>query len=145
MHKSTTSAERSRRWLRYLLALTLLACAVGGCASGDQTLDAVDPNAVATVPTYEQVFAIVHNNCVSCHAGGGEEEDDVAAATAMAAEDVPGLEDCTSIVALRFDILDQVNANAMPPGAMPRLTSEEKLIIRRWVENGAVAPCNPSN
>jgi uncharacterized membrane protein len=48
-------------------------------------------------------------------------------------------------VALRFDILDQVNANEMPPGAMPRLTSEEKLIIRRWVENGAVAPCNPSN
>ena len=146
MHKSTTSAEHSRRRLGHLLALVLLACAAGGCASGDQTLDAVDPNAVATAPTYEQVFAIIHNNCVSCHDDGDEgEEDFLANAAAMAAEDQPGLEDCTSIVALRFDILDQVNANAMPPGAMPRLTSEEKLIIRRWVENGAVAPCNPSN
>jgi len=53
------------------------------------------------------------------------------------------LNTCTDIVAQRFDILDRVQDNTMPPGVMPRLTSEEKLTIERWVANGAPAPCNP--
>lgn len=144
MHHSPCAAARER-WRSWLLCvLAGLACALSACASGDQTLDAVDPQAVATNPTYDQVYAIIYNNCVNCHEGSGEGEgEDFRFGTvATAADDVPGLDDCTSIVALRDDILDQVEANTMPPGAMPRLTSEEKLILRRWVENGAPAPCN---
>jgi uncharacterized membrane protein len=139
----TTPAEA--HWqLRLLLLLAVVALVAGACASGDDTLDAVDPQAVDANPTYEQVFAILHNRCVLCHDGDGEGEGDLAyGGPALAAEDdLPGFEDCTSIVASRNDILERVEDNTMPPGALPRLTSEEKLTIRRWVENGAPAPCN---
>lgn len=143
MHKRTLAAVRSRRRLWYFPALLLMAAAFAACASGDQSLDAVDPQAVTADPTYDQVLVIMQNKCVSCHEGSGEGEGggDFQAMT-VALEDVPGLEDCTSIVALQDDILDVVENNTMPPGALPRLTSEEKLVLRRWVENGAPAPCN---
>ena len=117
---------------------------MAGCASGDNTLDAVDPEAVAANPTYNQVFAIIQNRCVLCHESDDEDggDGDYLRVT-TGAEDVPGLETCASIVALREDILERVEDNTMPPGALPRLNSEEKLIIRRWIENGAPAPCNP--
>lgn len=134
----------SRRACSRLLLLSLVAAALfAGCGgSGDLPLDQVDPDAVPANPTYEQVFAVLDNKCVMCHTGedGGEDEGGYAAATAGDAE--PDLSDCAQIYAQRFDILDQVVANTMPPGAMPRLTSEQKLLIRRWVENGAPAPCN---
>ena len=143
MHKFATTTAPTRRWFWCLLALSAVVFAAGGCASGDETLAVVDPQAVTAEPTYDQVFAIIHNNCVSCHEGSDDEgEEDFIGGAALLLEDVPGLDDCTSIVALRDDILEQVDANTMPPGAMPRLTSEEKLILRRWVENGAPAPCN---
>lgn len=142
MNKSTISAARRRRRPWHLLALAGLACSLAGCSSGDRTLDAVDPQAVTAAPTYDQVFAIIHNNCVTCHTGSGEGENDMVAGASLVVEDVPGFEDCISIVAQRDDILGRVEDNTMPPGAMPRLTSEEKLILRRWVENGAPAPCN---
>jgi uncharacterized membrane protein len=115
---------------------------LAGCSSGDRTLDSVDPQAVVADPTYDQVFAIIQNNCVSCHGGSGEGEGDYALLSTRVLEDVPGFETCASIVALRDDILGTVEANTMPPGALPRLTNEQKLTIRRWVENGAPAPCN---
>jgi uncharacterized membrane protein len=106
----------------------LIAALLAACSSGDKTLDAVDPQAVTAEPTFDQVNAIVHNKCEFCHAGGGE--------------NYSPLSTCTDIVALRFDILSRIQDNTMPPGAFPRCTNEEKLLIQRWVENGAPAPCN---
>jgi uncharacterized membrane protein len=136
------------RFRFYLLLILVASCAVlGACASGDETLEVVDPQAVDANPTYDQIFALIQNKCSQCHdSGEGEDEGDdylVVGSSTLAADDAPALNDCTSIVAQRFEILDQVEDNLMPPGAMPRLTSEEKLKIRRWIENGAPAPCNP--
>jgi uncharacterized membrane protein len=146
MHKASLRAalRRTRPWL--FLASLAVAGAVISCESGDRTLEAVDPEAVAANPTYDQVFAIIQNKCVLCHEGSGEGDGGGEDYRFVAAEDdVPGLETCTSIVALREDILARAEDNTMPPGALPRLTSEEKLIIRRWINNGAIAPCNPAN
>jgi uncharacterized membrane protein len=132
-----------RRTILELVLVLAFAVFFGACASGDDTLEVVDPDAVDADPTYEQIFALIQNKCVLCHEGSGEGEDDLTVGSAALVEDAPGFEDCTSIVAQRFEILEQVEDNLMPPGAMPRLTSEEKLKIRRWIENGAPAPCNP--
>lgn len=129
-----------RRFSQLVVCTALMA----GCASGDNTLDAVDPEAVAANPTYDHVFAIIQNRCVLCHESDND-DDGYDFRVTTGAEDVPGLETCTSIVALAQDILERVEDNTMPPGALPRLNSEEKLIIRRWVQNGAIAPCNPTN
>ncbi|HEX5131506.1 MAG TPA: hypothetical protein VFX92_03350 [Candidatus Krumholzibacteria bacterium] len=100
---------------------------VASCqGSGDLPLDQVDAEAVVAEPTYDQVHAIVQRACDSCHAGRAE----------------PALESCLDIVEQRNSILDTAEANTMPPGALPRLTSEEKLAIRRWIDAGAPAPCN---
>jgi uncharacterized membrane protein len=127
-----------------LLALSVAALACGG--SGDLPLDQVDPNAAPANPTYDQVFALMHNNCANCHTGGGDgggESGYVLSSRRTTLEDGgPDLTDCVQIVAFAGDILDQVESDLMPPGAIPRLTSAEKLLLRRWVENGAPAPCN---
>ena len=128
-----------------LFILAAFAVQLVGCASGDETLDAVDPLAVPAEPTYEAVFAIIQNKCVLCHDEGGDDESDddfVVGGATVADDDAPALDDCASIVALSEDILERVEDNTMPPGALPRLTSEEKLKIRRWIDNGAPAPCN---
>lgn len=126
------------------MALALAVATSVDCGSGDLPLDEVDPAAVPANPTYEQVYAVLDNKCVACHTGDGEgESGDALSKFRTATGDTgPNLSDCSAIVSYRFDILDQVEANTMPPGAMPRLTSEQKLLIRRWVENGAAAPCN---
>jgi len=139
-----------REW--FILVLVVAAFGIGCEGSGDLPLDQVDPQAVSADPTYDQVFAILHNSCVSCHDGGGDDDDDdddggygtaPGTKTRVVADDLPDLTDCVEIVALRDDILEQIEENLMPPGAMPRLTSEQKLTIRRWIDNGAAAPCNP--
>ncbi|HKW15118.1 MAG TPA: hypothetical protein VJS69_11585 [Candidatus Krumholzibacteria bacterium] len=123
------------------LPLIAVAALLVACASGDKPLDAVDPNAVAQNPTFDQVNAIIHNKCVSCHAAtSGEGGNDFR--TGVVSEIFP-LDTCFDIVGERFDILDRIQNNTMPPGVFPRCTSEEKLLIQRWVENGAPAPCNP--
>lgn len=120
---------RRRFWLSLFFVAALAAIsAIAACSSGDKTLEAVDPQAVTANPTYDQVFAIVHNNCASCHDSGAEE--------------ISPLTTCTDIVALRGDILSRIQDNTMPPGVLPRISNEDKLLIQRWVENGAPAPCN---
>ena len=130
----------------FLLLLALLAAEIGCGGSGDLPLDQVDPNAAPANPTYDQVFAIMHNNCANCHAsggdGGGESGYALSSGRTTLEDDGPDLTDCVQIVAFAGDILDQVESDLMPPGAIPRLTSAEKLLLRRWVENGAPAPCN---
>ncbi len=128
-----------------VVALAAILAAVG-CGSGDLPLDEVDPNAAPANPTYDQVFAILQNNCVSCHDsggdGGGESGYALSRPRTTFEDDGPNMNDCVEIVAFAGDILDQIENNTMPPGAMPRLTSAQKLLLRRWVENGTPAPCN---
>jgi uncharacterized membrane protein len=116
------------------------------CGSGDRPLDQVDADSVPAHPTYEQVFAIVDRECIPCHENGESEGEDYAVSKspgpAFLEDDAPDLSDCTSIVAQRDGIWDTIAANTMPPGAWPRLTSEERLLIRRWIDDGAPAPCN---
>jgi uncharacterized membrane protein len=107
--------------------------------SGDLPLDQVDPDAVAAHPSFDQVNAIMNRSCVPCHQG---ETDDEGGARALGASAEPNLEACSQIVAQRNSIWEQVDGNLMPPGAWPRLTSQEKLIIQRWIDDGAPAPCN---
>ncbi|HEX6790750.1 MAG TPA: hypothetical protein VF247_05515 [Candidatus Krumholzibacteria bacterium] len=146
MHNTTVPAARTRGrlWLSILPGLVLgaIVASIAACGSGDQTLDAIDPQAVVANPTYDQVFAIIHNNCNTCHTGSGEGEEGDAPQGVALADDVPGFETCTAIVAQRFDIFEKIEDNTMPPGALPRLTSEQRLTIQRWIENGAPAPCN---
>ncbi len=124
-------------WLPLLLLL-LASCQ----GSGDLPLAQVDPAAVPSDPTFDQVNAIVQRSCTPCHKGGGEGESDGGDSRLIIAEDDVSLETCAEIVSQRSSILEQAEANLMPPGAWPRLTSQEKLIIRRWIDNGAPAPCN---
>jgi len=146
MHSSTTRARISQ--LRACLFLLLIAVAAffAACASGDKPLDEVDPNAVALNPTFDQVNAIIHNKCATCHesqSGDSEGGNELRFGPAADGNGVnTPLTSCIDIVALRFDILDRIQNNTMPPGVFPRCTSEEKLLIQRWVENGAPAPCN---
>ena len=127
------------------MPLLLLAGVLASCqGSGDLPLDQVDPDAVASHPTFDQVNAILHRACVPCHQGESEDDADALSALrsrTLADDAEPNLEDCGEIVAQRNSIWEQVDANRMPPGAWPRLTSEEKLTIRRWIDDGAQAPC----
>lgn len=62
----------------------------------------------------------------------------------LAAEDEGGgdYSTCQGIEAGLEGILHAaVEAGSMPPGAMPRLTEREKLIVSRWIDQGACSPC----
>ena len=142
MHKTPTRVLKSR--LRACVLFLVSAGALAGCASGDKTLDAVDPNAVALNPTFDQVNAIIHNKCVMCHDSGSGGEDNGGNDNLILEDDMAPFETCTEIVAEAESILERIQDNTMPPGAMPRLSSEERLIIQRWVENDRPAPCNPT-
>jgi len=133
---------------RARLLLALLLAAVAGCGgSGDLPLDQVDPDAAPATPTYDQVYAIMQRACVPCH-GGSSNAAVMQSAQGLLEEGDEGegedlnLDNCTDIVAQRDGILETIENNTMPTGALPRLTSVEKLLIRRWVEQGAAAPCN---
>lgn len=140
-------------WIRALaggLIATAGATAVlsfAGCGSGSQPLAVVDPQAAAATPTFEQVRSILDLRCLGCHGGGGNA---TSAGTARVhptavAEDGEGADysSCQGIVSGVEGILRTgVDGGSMPPGALPRLTETEKLIIRRWVQQGTCAPCN---
>ena len=130
-----------------LLAGALAMVVFLGCGSGDLTLDEADPGSVAANPTWDQVFPIFQRECAPCHTDSeGEEEDepeDRSPGLAPAGGVEPDLQTCLTIIENLDDSLERIfEDNDMPPGAWPRLTSEEKLIIQRWIEQGAVAPCN---
>ena len=108
-----------------VVALTFLLTIVAGCASGDGSLEAVDPDTVSADPSWDRVFSIIQRDCTPCH-------DD----------DFPPYVTCEDVIAAIDDLYEDVFIkNSMPPGAWPRLTSEEKLAIQRWIDNGMKAPC----
>ncbi len=112
------------------LLLVLLLMSIAGCTSGEDTLVKVDPDAVAEVPSWSEFYNVIQRECAPCHDGAVE----------------PELVDCDDIIDELGAITDQVLVkNTMPPGAWPRLTSEEKLIITRYNNNYltdvSVPPC----
>lgn len=120
-----------------------LALLLGGCNSGSATLAEVDPSAVPADPSYDSVYAIIQRECAPCHDSSGDGASRWEGPQGVVESEGPGdLTTCRGIL----DSLGQINQsivnNSMPPGAWPRLTSEERLIIERWILNGAVAPCN---
>ncbi len=135
-------ALNARALLLLLVVSVLMSCQ----GSGELPLDQVDPEAVPAEPTFQEVFAVLHRACVPCHQGDGEDEGERGrvgvGARPTAGDAEPGLDDCAEIVLNRDSILEQVQSDRMPPGAWPRLTSEEKLLLRRWIDTGAPAPCN---
>ena len=133
------------------IAWVPLLLVVASCqGSGDLPLDQIDAGAVSANPTFDQVNAIMQRACATCHGGEGEGGGDypegaaqvTSSSAALGGSAEPGLRTCLEIVEQRESIWETAVANTMPPGALPRLTSEEKLIIRRWIDNGAPAPCN---
>ncbi|UCH83000.1 MAG: hypothetical protein JSW50_11075 [Candidatus Latescibacterota bacterium] len=125
-----------------IVALTIFVAAVVGCASGDRPLEAVDPDSVPADPTWDQVFSIIQRECTPCHNDdNGKDEDDDGSENGDDDDD-PNYETCEGVVGGLSDLYDEVfEKNTMPPGAWPRLTSEEKLIIQRWIDNGVKSPC----
>jgi hypothetical protein len=128
--------------VRTPLSACLLALAVGlsACAAGDRTLAEVDPQAAPLHPSYDQVLAIVDFNCAPCHGGGS--------ATAPSKEDGGEGDDldyssCEGIQrgldGLRSSVLQD---GSMPPGAWPRITDRDKLLLQRWLDDGACSPCS---
>lgn len=123
------------------LLLLLVASALFGCESGEKTLMEVDPAAVPADPGFQMVVDILDRTCVPCHRGGAsgpallEEDED---------EDDPDYDTCRGILEGLDGLVESgIQEESMPPGAWPRLTEAEKLIILRWIQNGACAPCNP--
>ena len=95
-----------------------------GCTSGDRPLGEVDPDAVPQTTTYDQVYSIIQRECLPCHDEGGQD---------------PPFATCDNVVENFGSLFEQViEKNRMPPGAWPRLSSEERLVFLRW--NGE-APC----
>jgi len=136
---------------RVITVFTLvLVSLLAACGSGDGTLADVDPNAVPLDPDFQLIVNILDRACVPCHGEGADDdgpEDSSGNAAApygtIAFKTEPDLETCLSIIDNQDDIVDRaLDKNDMPPGAWPRLSSEERLIIERWIANGAKAPCN---
>ncbi len=133
------------------MLVATLALGITACGSGDLTLNEADPDVVAQSPTWDHVYPIFQRECIPCHTGVGGDDDEDEDEEGRAMPDLagaaggvePGLESCQAILDNLEDIeLDIFVDNNMPPGAWPRLTSEEKLVIRRWIDAGAEGPCN---
>ncbi len=110
-----------------LLAAILL-FALAGCL-GDATLDEIDPEAAPAEPTYEaHIEPIMIEKCISCHAPD---------ANVGELEGI-GLDECEKVQD-NLEIVSEMifEKNSMPPGGMLRLTSEEKLTLQRWFDQGA--------
>jgi hypothetical protein len=110
---------------RWIVLVALVLIIVVSCSSGDLPLEAVDPGAVPDTTTYDQVFFIIQRDCLPCHDEGGTE---------------PPYDTCEHVLANFDGLIEEVFVkNTMPPGAWPRLSSVERLVIDRW--NGE-APCS---
>jgi len=138
------------RRARGLLLLGVAATLLASCGFGDQPLGVVDPDAAPATPTYQQVKAIMDRRCLVCHGGGigGDRAAAIARAglapSAATEDDDRDYSDCAGISADLDGILNTaVVEGSMPPGALPRLTEREKLIVTRWILQGACSPCRP--
>ena len=110
------------------------------CSSGEQTLEEADGGALPVDPVYEAVEQIVGRNCAPCHHSGGNE----APRGLRPAEDDRDYSTCEGIRRGLDDLVDSaVQRESMPPGAWPRLTEAEKLVILEWIDRGACSPCRP--
>jgi len=118
----------------------LILLGLTACDSGEQTLREADGGALPVDATYEAVEQIVERNCAACHhSGGGDAPHGL-----QPAEDDYDYSTCEGIQDGLGDLIDTaVNGESMPPGAWPRLTEEEKLVILEWINNGACSPCTP--
>jgi len=118
---------------------------LSACGAGDRPLAVVDPEAVPAEPTYEQVAAILDRSCVPCHHSARNEPlVGVSTLREEGEDDSVPYDDCDSIVHGVEGILrTAVDGSSMPPGAWPRLDEYERLVIRRWADRGAPAPCAP--
>ena len=111
-------------YLPLLIVLVSCGALMAGCGSGDLPLSEADPSAVPDTTGWTQVNSIVQRECTPCHGPNGKE---------------PRYDRCEDVVANFSDLYEQVfELNEMPPGAWPRLTSEEKLVLTRWSGD---APC----
>jgi len=121
----------------------LVALLAAACGKGDLTLEEADPASVADVPTWDQVYGIFQRECVPCHTGDSPAGDNLRYGASAPQEGTsPGLETCQSIIDNFARSYERIFVqNDMPPGAWPRLTSEQKLIIQRWFDEGGDAPC----
>lgn len=125
MRRLLGHAARRPRLVLVLVALAFVALGPG-CTSGEDTLAVIDPGSVPANPTFADVEPIILRSCKPCHDGG---EDPPLATCDDIVANVDGIEETT---------LDE---NTMPPGAWPRLTSREKLLLQRWIDDGAPASC----
>jgi len=133
-----TSCTGKLRSLLVVLALVAVPATglLGSCDSGDGTLAALDPGAVPLGPSYDRVVQILDRNCVPCHKGDGEGGFE-------GEGENPDYDSCQGIRAgIAGLIQTAIDAESMPPGAWPRLSEEDKLVITRWIENGACSPCS---
>jgi uncharacterized membrane protein len=144
----SVSSMNAQRGARPLVSIHVLLLAfLAGCSSGDRTLAEVDPDAAPANPTYDQVYAILDRNCVPCHKGGSNSPQPLTAL--IPREDGEGGDDgfphydsCEGIQEDLDGIIDTaIEEGSMPPGAWPRLDERERLIISRWIEQGACSPC----
>jgi mono/diheme cytochrome c family protein len=127
-----------------LAGLFILFGSLSACSSGDETLASVEPASVPEFPTYDQVYTIIDRNCIPCHSdekprqgGLGLQEDDE-----DDDGDDPEYDSCQAIVEGYREILRVTSEETMPPGAWPRLSEREKLLLRNWVFNsGFCSPC----
>lgn len=133
----------------FLFRISLLASLISflsGCSSGDRTLAEVDPDAAPANPTYDQVVAILDRSCVPCHGAGNASP---APLTSLASREDdqeddsdPDYDSCEGIQdGLDGIIQTAIDEGSMPPGAWPRLNERERLILVRWIEQGACSPC----
>ena len=137
------------------VVLSLAAVAISACGSAFD-IDDVDPAMWQAMPTWTtDIEPLMGNYCVECHSSrglrdGGVELDTYDAAFAGSVRNA-----CVSVrrqLAERFaDSLMPYPRNppvaaemcngwqlySMPKGAMSRLTSNEQVILLRWVELGA--------
>ncbi len=114
--------------MRTTLIITLwLAMAWTGCA-GEGTLEEVDPDAAPQTPTYaEHIAPIMKHRCTACHAPDAQPGE----------VEGYGYETCDKVVLYWQSIEDTVfKVSSMPPAGAERLTSSEKLTLRRWERQG---------
>ncbi len=126
-----------------LVSAGLLAVLLGACNSGSKTLLQADPGAVPAHPTYAMVHSIVDRACAPCHKSGGAADTTLTGSSRFHEHDLD-YATCAGIQDGIQGLIDTgVDRESMPPGAWPRLTEEEKLVILRWVADGACSPCRP--